>query len=441
MNQPKRHLRPSLVLSIFILTQASGCDNEPQLELPSSQARDAERSPPGEDIKPAAHFQKFQVPPHWRKLEKDILATRDAATLKSLTSKGDSWELAVNQPRVTNSLEEAKAFMDTVEKGMLDSEPSQEYKKIWLSSNGDEYTELHIRADGRSFGRIGKPRPPKAYPNEENNFGSSFGQGEPSTVDADRLRSYDYIFQNTSVDDRWLMDSPYFLTQYPNRTIGAFNLTGSPLDVRCSGAKIGPRSILTASHCFMNHKGEINRFSLFNPGQTGTAALNGTYLVAAFRLQNWVGHPELDYGVISGVDTAQFVQLGWMGYYWWDDSAQYANRAIYLTGYPGSAGRCAASPHSSGLCGGYMYMHATPIDSNYTISDLLWHRADFSNGQSGSPIYTFIGTAPAILATVKGGWVLDGPDGFGPRMRSSMWDYICAAIGDAPSAHETHICQ
>jgi len=70
--------------------------------------------------------------------------------------------------------------------------------------------------------------------------------------------------------------------------------------------------------------------------------------------------------------------------------------------------------------------------------ELLQYENDVSFGHSGSSIFTYLGNSPASIAVVTH----SGPNNtaLGPRFRQSMWNDVCAWIGDPgfQSAFATH---
>ena len=183
---------------------------------------------------------------------------------------------------------------------------------------------------------------------------------------------------------------------------------GATSRVGCTGSKVGPRAVLTASHCIMDANGNMLTSGRFNPGQTSTSSgANGSHDWTGVLLQDWRdgsgGYNEFDYAVFYVDDSSQFYGLGWLGVAWWNSASSYTGKTVKLRGYPcginanancglASTQQCAASPRSDKACDGWMYNHSrTLTSSSYVSSSVLEFLNDGSKGQSGSSIVYNLG--------------------------------------------------
>lgn len=396
-----------------------------------------------------------------------------AALLESMKGLGD-WEVAPHQPaKVLDSdlpnddlgsteavtIEEAKALADD--------------DLLWQTKDGSRYDALFVTSTGLVLGRRG-PAPAFPEPNEENGFGASFGKapGKGSFGDAmwgddaagaspamggnspelaildDTKPQAAYIGTDWWNDDRLRIVTG--LTHWPFRLVGALSASGNVRSGSCSGAKIGPRAVLTASHCVLGANGSIRTSGFFNPGRNGDYALNGSIPWSGVFLRDWRLGRQYGYAVIFLHDSQETADLGWHGIVWYNSASGYSGKHTINRGYPCgpnmacgqiSVQRCKYSPRVDKRCDGWMYQDSKSLVSySYTNDGKLWFFEDVSKGHSGSPI---LSTAQNIYAVAAycGEDIPYGPMCGGPRFRPSMWNDVCSWIAAVPSQYATHpIC-
>lgn len=468
-----RTLARSLALSTLLLPTA--CDGESDVPEPEA-AHDAEQdaslgvaATPDEDEEPELLGASVLDDPYASEQE----------VLDRLSASG-RWELTANPIREA---------LGPVAVPKLDASRVEEYRRaaladdVWYSADGKRYEALYIE-HGRAFGRLG-PAPdapsdslPAHGPSDVTNLMPSdeaieaglerlAAMGELGPRDeAEGFPSYgddldspgdpigDGIGVDSSDDRRLRYSNPLTLDNYPNRTIGAMSHNGNTGWGGCTGTKIAPRAVLTASHCLLSGEGEttsITTNGYFNPGQTAYEAVNGSIRWSGAYLRDWRIAFKYDYAIIFLSDSPSTVGLGWMNVAWYNSQSGYDSLGtIYNKGFP--AGRhhpdgsvfvqtCKASPRSDKRCEGYMYGHHTGSDVDMYSGYLLSFENDVSAGHSGGPVYAYFSgsNVPAILTVVSHGVL--GSNARGPRFRTSMWNDICSWIGLKPSLHGSHACQ
>lgn len=122
-------------------------------------------------------------------------------------------------------------------------------------------------------------------------------------------------------------------TTYPERTITLVTFDGG----RCSGAMIGPNTVLTAGHCV--HSGGSAGGWRTNvrvyPGRNGAQSPFGSCGARnLYSVYGWVRDRDerYDYGAIK-LDCTVGNTTGWLGF-WWQAASLVGLRAI-IDGYPG----------------------------------------------------------------------------------------------------------
>lgn len=361
----------------------------------------------------------------------DLIPQQDDPVLASLRNSG-AWERTPTPARIDNTdVDHDDVFAYTPDQ----REQALELARgdaTWYSRDGQRYEVLYVLPDGATYGRLG-PAPNAPVPEPSNDFGAE--EGAPASERAGERRGA--VYTDTTYDDRGRIYSG--LTAFPLRVNGAMSGSGNTRSSNCSGAKVGPRAVLTASHCVLRESGTLQQSGWFNPGQINTSAINGSYPWHGVALRDWRVAIKYDYAVIYVDDSEEFVDLGWMGIEWYTAASYYAGKLAANRGYPcgpnlgcgaSTFQRCAASPLSSKQCDGWMYGQSTYLGlSSYASNYLLEFYNDVSEGHSGSAIYS----GNNVLGVVTN--AIDASDPFapctGPRFRQGMFDDVCSWIGDA----------
>lgn len=353
----------------------------------------------------------------------------------------------------------------------------------WYSPSGERYEALLVLENGEAFGRLGTATEHEE-PGPENNYGmnlgisdeeafelalahaslgeelSKTGGAEPGNTNvlAAETPVLPGILGDDLDDDRRTRPSEASMTNFPARTVGALNTTSSPGFTGCTGTLIGPRHVITASHCVLSSTGVWTTSGLWHPGQTRTAHPNAGGTAVAWSgvyARDWRVGREFEYAVLILEDRANVASMGWLGVAYWSGSSDYNGRNARILGYPSRSTsnawqKCKASPFASDNCGGWMYRDQQNLTSSSFISSgELQYDIDTSSNQSGSTILTDVSSLGWVTLGIHYGcssttpW--DGCSGSGlnrsSRFRTSMWNDVCSWITSTPSAHGTHsIC-
>lgn len=411
-------------------------------------------------------------------------ATRVSSQLKaSELVIGTGMEQAAN-PVKTAELCTAAGSDDRPQFSEAELQKLRDDDKSWQAADGTRYEAMLVLTDGTAFGRRGAA-PNQRVPDKINNFGGNAGdppaefpsdeavargierleqnaeqeaggasaEGPPDSANpfANSANLAPGILGSTLNSDRRLrVSNTTTLTSTNYRTIGALNQVASAGYTFCTGTKVGPRAVLTNSHCVLSAGGVWTTSGWFHPGQTSTTHPNTSGTAVSWSgvyARDWRGssNRRWDYAVVFLDDRADSYNLGWFGIAWWNSASNYNSLYTTVYGYPTWTStldeeKCKDSAVASKICDGWMYGHGAWLDSNAFRSDeLLEYDIDTIPAQSGSPIFqSSTNTILGVHSGCPGFGGCGSSRNLGARFRTSMWNDVCSWIASVPSAHGSH---
>ena len=183
----------------------------------------------------------------------------------------------------------------------------------------------------------------------------------------------------------------------------------------CTGWLFGPDTIITAGHCVYNPVTKVWQTSNGQlrawPGRDDAKTPYGSCTVkSVWTTTEWFQNADRNYDVAAmKLNCTVGNTTGWPGI--WYTSASLVGETMYVRGYP------ADKPYAT------QWWHAEVATAD-TTAMRLFYMTDTYNGQSGSPVYSFVvGNCTCVLGIHATGTTV-GPVNGGTRITKEIADQL-----------------
>lgn len=321
-----------------------------------------------------------------------FIVTSLSALLVLACDSGDTPDVGTPAAEIVLDAPEAQAQADAILElaGRTDAAADEARKQLPVP-----VVAIDLREDGALAGLEFRDETLPGGPAE-----APLASPEPGPAHPDAMLDTPFGFRTVfGPDNRWVFQD----SSYPFATVGRIDTPRGS----CTGTMVGPRHVLTASHCIQWNNDNTTGWVRFRPALYNTSAPFGDAWAATTY---WYRQVDTDGdGLASDSETAfDFVVIvldrylgnstGWMGSKTystgWNGGASWAN-----VGYPGDLGGAVKPVFQNGC--------SVSGTANYCWSSWcsvqLQTQCDTNHGQSGGPLYGTFSGSPSVIGVVSAG--------------------------------------
>ncbi|HAZ14111.1 MAG: hypothetical protein A2X86_02905 [Bdellovibrionales bacterium GWA2_49_15] len=207
-------------------------------------------------------------------------------------------------------------------------------------------------------------------------------------------------------------------SKYPFTAVGYISFEGDGHQYGCTGSLVSANVVLTNGHCVFDQDAQkfYSKFTFSpgyqtSPGPLGEIKVKKVYVSTSFQAKK----TDIDYGFLV-LEEPVGNRTGWLGVRTMELSWYRSNR-FYVAGYGSNFGLLSAIITTQAV-------NAKPcqVSRPTLLGRALVHNCDTGPGNSGSPLFTYVGGSPYIVGVHFSGASGDRENA---ACADSIWPGVC----------------